>query len=128
MATETMYQAAFVRYLPTAWELFYATHYWMDRKIPAMHHRGDAVLLLEFLLKDLPLRGVVLRFEVDLDSRRKVVDTVKVVDIVNVPHDTPLAEFAWFGDLDARDLRVWSRTGDPTSIKFPNVKEDADAV
>ena len=96
----------------------WASEYYCGKRIPAMNDRGDAVKMLEFVA--LP-RGIVKRISVDVDTRRTMAEDI--VDIVGIEANVPPSWFKEMGGIESRDLRVWTRPGDSTSIIFPNAKE-----
>lgn len=113
MATEYEYQPMILHGAEQVG--FWASEYYCGKRIPAMNDRGDAVKVLEFVA--LP-RGIVMRIDIDVDTRR--VKSTQIVDIVGTQHLSTLHSFDHIGDVWHRDLRVWSRPGDSTSITFPH--------
>jgi len=98
--------------------------YYYERVIPVMLQRGDAVSLCEYI--KFPLMAVV-RYEIDVDTRRKVEGSDVVLDVVgvDVKADMDPGELSLLGRTDDKGLRYWTQPGVSGSIVFPNVKESS---
>ena len=102
---------------------FRGTEIYFDKLLPVMLCRGDAVAMCEFI--GFP-RMAVVRYEIDVDTRRKVPGSDVVLDVVgvSVKADLEPGELSQLGRTDDKGLRYWTQPGVTGSIVFPNVKEE----
>jgi len=118
VSSEILYQALVVR--RGAGGGFWGTPFHCEKPIPVMLQHGDAVSLCEFI--GFP-RMAVVRYEIDVDTRRKVAVSDVVLDVLGVPANTDPRKFQPLGRTDHKGLRYWAHPGVSSSIVFPNLKE-----
>jgi len=122
MSNEMIYQPMVILKARTGDFRGVAIYY--ERIIPVMLCRGDAVAMCEWI--NFPTMAVV-RYEIDVDTRRKVEGSDVVLDVVGVDVKANLdpGELSLLGRTDDKGLRYWTQPGVSGSIVFPNVKEAA---
>jgi len=121
VATEAMYQAMVVR--RSMGGGLRGVPYYNAKMIPVMLQHGDAVMMCEFI--GFP-RMAVVRYEINIDTRRKVPGSDLVLDVLGVKADADPGEFNQLGRTDNKGLRYWTQPGVIGSIVWPNLKEAKD--